>query len=627
MNTLTSRKLSLSITPILKRPWLIVSMALSVICILVMMFTFRYGDMRAYQAWTLEFLDCLFGKTDVEFYQYTAMDLRESLMPMPCDHSILTLIPIIIWNIPLWVHHEITGVMSAGCHIDMVWLKIGLVVCLFFVALEVYRIVNKVHPTEYSLLAFPLIFMSGDFMVSTMYCGQDEVVYILFLVMALRHLIYNNKWRFLLCATAAVSLNPLTLLPVLLMVVYREKRVLFIILDVVITLVPNALFEYLYRDNSIYQNAVVVNGGAMKTLFTSGVTLGQDIGRVPLLFVLFGVLVFLSYASSYEEKNHFITLKIVAAMTMGQILLSTGSYIDYFYRSPLYVPFLAAMVLCSGKDLRTNLILYGFYTSFQNWIELCDDNNLTTFNLEISNSIVTKNYLNYGCLILNKYVGDHVPALLNRGLITAICLSLAIILFIFNSSRFKDVTITKLSADKLTVVISLYMPLILGIFFGMWIDYAYVKAYQKQIFFGNEYLEQTLSYANFNYITYNGMHTYSNKIVYENGVCLINGEDENGIRTIHQDGISFGPYTTLYEGVYQITICGENLEEIGVTCTYSEEDVISNIDIRDAELSYSQATYQIVIDERVDNVEFGVFNSTSDDVILTSINIQEIKGE
>ena len=96
-------KSTLSNNAFIKRPALLISIVLSFVCIFVMMFCFRYSDIKAYQVWSLEFLDCVFGKTDVEFYQYTYMDPRESLMPMPCDHSILTMLPIIIWDIPLWI--------------------------------------------------------------------------------------------------------------------------------------------------------------------------------------------------------------------------------------------------------------------------------------------------------------------------------------------------------------------------------------------------------------------------------------------------------------------------------------------------------------------------------------------
>lgn len=618
-------KRSLSNNAFLKRPALLISIVLSFVYIFVMMFCFRYSDIKAYQVWSLEFLDCVFGKTDVEFYQYTYMDPRESLMPMPCDHSILTMLPVIIWDIPLWIYHEVRDIMPAGGFEDMIWLKTGLVICQFFVAWHVSKIIRKINPSIDSVIAYPIIFMSGDFMISTMYCGQDEVVYILFLVMALRYLIYNKKWLFLACSTVAVTLNPLTLLPVLLMILYMEKNVLFILIYTITTVVPTGIFELAYKNNVIYQNAVVMNGGAMKSLFSTGVTLDQTIGKVPVLIILFCALLFLSFVTSYDEKNHYTVVKIMAAMTMGQILLSTGSYLDYFYRSPLYIPFLAAMVLCSRKNLQTNLILYGLYTSFQNWLCLCNENNLNSFNFEISNEYIVKNYNNFGCLIFEKYIGERIPVLMNLGLFTAVCMALGIILFAINRSKSEEVFITNLSSSKLVLILSLYMPMILTLFVGMCADYAFRIPYQKQIFFGSEYLDQTLGYYNINYITYSNMHTYEHMIVYESGTCLINGYDEEGVRKIYPEGISFGPYTTLYPGTYQVIISGENLDEIGLACSSSVDDVFTSIPLLDASLSEGQASYQITIDDITPNVEFSVFNNTAEDVILHNIMIQELK--
>jgi len=590
-----------------------------------MMLTFRYSDIRAYQAWTLEFLDCVFGKTDVEFYQYTSMDLRESCMPMPCDHSILTMLPLIIWNIPLWIYHEISGIMSAGTLIDMIWLKTGLALCSFLTGIEAIKIVRKINPHSDSVLALPLILLSGDLLISTMYCGQDEIIYILFLTMALHQLVCNNIKRFVLFCTISVTLNPLTLLPVLIMIAYRFKKILFVLLITVITIIPTFVFELMYKTNSIYQDAVVMNKGAMATLFSTGVTLGQDIGKVPLIIILFCIILFLSFITAYDDNNHYTFTILIAAMTMGQILLSTGSYLDYFYRSPLYIPFLVIMILSSKQDIRTNLILYGLYTTFQNWICIYNDNNLSNYNLQLSNHMTQKAYNNFGCLILNRYITDSVPILKNIGLITAVIIALAVVLFYVNKPNNKIIRLSELRSDKLLLILSLYMPVILVLFFGMLADYAYRTPYHKEIVFGSEYLEEPQGYTNISYNYNSGMHTYSSKIVYESGVCLIEGTDENGIRTINPDGISFGPYTTLYEGSYEIIINGENLEQIGLSCTSTMKDAPQSIDIINASLSYSQASYQIEINERTENVEFAVYNSTDNDVILNNIIIEEIK--
>ena len=58
-----------------------------------MVFMFNYVDGEVYASWSAELLDCVFGKTDMNFYDYSALNLRvDKPVYYGCDKTILMMI-------------------------------------------------------------------------------------------------------------------------------------------------------------------------------------------------------------------------------------------------------------------------------------------------------------------------------------------------------------------------------------------------------------------------------------------------------------------------------------------------------------------------------------------------------
>ena len=63
-------------------------------------------------------------------------------------------------------------------------------------------------------------------------------------------------------------------------------------------------------------------------------------------------------------------------------------------------------------------------------------------------------------------------------------IALAVVLFYVNKPNNKIIRLSELRSDKLLLILSLYMPVTLVLFFGMLADYAYRTPYHKEIVFG-----------------------------------------------------------------------------------------------------------------------------------------------
>ena len=361
------------------------SVAVSLICAVIIMMSFNYVDGKLTSAWSMQLLDCIFGKTDMEFYHYS-----EQCMGIDCcDKTILI-----------------------G---SILWMKAGYILCIVLIAVECSKIVKKVNPESDHLLVYPLIFGSFDIIDSTMYACQDEIIYILMLVFALRKLLDGKTKLFLLFSVITVSLNPEMLIPVFLMILLTQKRILRVLGYTILAYIPSAAFSLIYRHNDVYSrfNWMDKASGMMKGLFTTDIGLTQEDGNVSLFIVVLCLLVFFAYTSRDKNTDTDVIWTVGASMT-GMTLLSSGSFMNLFYRSFLYVPFLLLTVLTSKKNLHTNLILFVLYTWFRGWLDVLNASiqNFSSNYLKIDNDFTRRVFDKVRIVSPGRFISNKIPQLI-----------------------------------------------------------------------------------------------------------------------------------------------------------------------------------------------------------------------
>jgi len=613
---------------ILKRPWLLVSIAISFIAMVVMMLGFHYTDSDAYITWSVELLDCVFGKTDVEFYEYSVLNPRCD-WPLTCDKTIPMLIPLAVWNFPVWVVHQITGEMYVNGTWEIAWMKLGFAACAIWIAVECSRIVKKVRPDSDSLLVYPLIFGSADLLISTMYAGQDEIVYLAAFVAAMRCLIYDKRIPFVIFSSIAVALCPEMLLPVLILIVFHEKRIWAIALEVICSYIPSAVFSFAYRNNETFHKYSMVQPSLMKELFNTGISFDQTIGVVPLFIIVFCLLLFYSFTKKNIEENKYDMIWIMAVLMTSLTLLASGGLMDFFYRSLLYVPFVVMLIVASRQKLETNLILFGLYSWVRVWL-CCLNNfpqNMSSHYLSFENEFTQRLQSYYGYLVLSKFIGSKMSVMLNTGVFSAVCIALAIVIFTVNykSRQDREIVILKLNKDIITLIVGLAMPLLLVAFgFMCYRTYqcTYSNNYYKYIRFGDCYREDPEELiTEYGYINGGNIDIYPRAIVYGDNVCSSMCNDAGGYRHVYSGGMTYGPYLLLCEGDYQISIYGMNMTYADFDITYLVDGVPYTIDKNNIEVTDSRISYEISLEESVSNVEIRVFNNNTDDVAIEAIEI------
>lgn len=536
-------------------------MGVSLTCLFVMMISFNYVDGNSYISWSIELLDRIFGKTEMEFYEYSALNLHTNdAFHYGCDKSILMILPLAIWNIPVWIVHQITGEMIVTGIWDIVWMKFGFLLCIVITAVESAKIVRIIRPDADTSLVYPLLFGSFDVICSTMYASQDEIVYILTLIVAMRHIINNKVKWFLVFSAITVALNPEMVIPILLMILFQENRLLIIMLELLVSVAPMEMFNIIYRNNDAYNEVRVVGDNLVKSLFSADIGLKMGENTVSLFLVVVCLLLFYAFSAKKEKSKSEDLIWIIALVMISMTLLSTGGYINYFYRSIMYVPFIIILILISNQNININLVLYLLYSWCRSWLCICTNipQNMSTWYITYNNDFTQRILDKSGVLILGQYYGDKYPIIADQGVLSVVCLSLAIVLFFINYGDNQKKRIDMmLNKDIIVFVSGLFVLVVLAAFGWMIVR---SDKYERLIKFGSNniaYNEEEL--GELCYVKNNGIISIlglGNGYYYDKhdafifwwlyqlflqklSLCSVSGNSYCFIKTKHKDQLTF----------------------------------------------------------------------------------------
>ena len=115
-----------------------------------------------------------------------------------------------------------------------------------------------------------------------------------------------------------------------------------------------------------------------------------------------------------------------------------------------------------------------------------------------------------------------------------------------------------------------------------------------------------------------GSYTYT-----FNGEFLNNGYDDSGVRVLYPAGFEFGPYITFYEGTYEVTVRGDNIQYVSVDAT----SFSGTNHFESSVLSHTEDEMIIRFDTDCDHYEgeVAVYNtSDSENVTLSEVTIEYV---
>lgn len=324
---------------------LIIAVLLAVVGILLFYITFNYEDGQSILAWSVNNWDLLVENRWGDFYTDKAVNLRGALhtdMEFEGMISPFMYIPESIWCLPVWLTHYFNGNYYIGTLPCIYWYKAFLLLATIITAVNCFHIVKRFTDDHYrSFLSAFFVMASPEILLSTGYAGQDEIVYLCFLLLAINAMLLQRRRWFLAWSTCAVTLCPIVIIPLLAIVLLKEKRIVRILISAGIMVLPTLFWS------------VVSNG--MENRYTWFSTVDQaervlDYITIPILsgtasvFVI-AVILYYFYCYVTEGVDDYQLIWLVSLSVLWLSFFTNS----LFYRSMLYVPFFAILLLAEKR--------------------------------------------------------------------------------------------------------------------------------------------------------------------------------------------------------------------------------------------------------------------------------------
>lgn len=341
------------------RRWYIFFMGIIIVTAFMMLITFEYEDIDSLTAWSLNFWDLLFRGKLNKFYEYTALNVHGAFHSN-CGGNYLWLLPLCIWNFPLWVIHSISGIASIENIYSICWSKMFFFLMQIVTAFVCGKICDMIMSDKKRvLLTVLLVLASPEILMSVGYAGQDEIVYVCLFVTAFYNFLKGYWKRCYIILVCSVTICPIMLLPVLALLLLKEKKIWKLLCYVFGTILPLCLFELCYRGDAIYQSAKHTNDFvSMLHRMLSGSQFETILGAFSIVGVGLCMLLFYCYMEEVpQDGNNEYYPKLVYIFALLFTMLSFFM-IDDFYRMFLYVPFLVVMLMISEQEIGNNLFLF-----------------------------------------------------------------------------------------------------------------------------------------------------------------------------------------------------------------------------------------------------------------------------
>ncbi len=139
-------------------------------------------------------------------------------------------------------------------------------------------------------------------------------------------------------------------------------------------------------------------------------------------------------------------------------------------------------------------------------------------------------------------------------------------------------------------------------------------------------------YRTADYVVY-GFSSYGNMIkrlsdfsyTFDSNLYLEGGEDIDGTRILHPNGLSYGPYKRVYAGAYEVVIQGEQLEAAEYECLY--RNGCETLSIYDILQEKENIRFCFTAEENIQDLEIRVKNNSSQDIKISKITVQKRESE
>jgi hypothetical protein len=339
----------------------VVEYIILILLFLIPFVSIMYGDAKAFTHYGINFWDSIFkGGGILNFYEY-ANDMMNYYhangisggYPVIYDFTVYLLLG--IWELPLWIFCNLTGVEETSCMWTMIYSKSIYFVALAITAYIIYKICRNVNVDEVnSKWAVFLFLSSATVFVEIGIVGQLDILGFPFVLLGIYYFQKQEYWKFISFFAIAVSFKQFPLfifIPLLLLI---EKNVIKIILKTIPVVGFTILIGLPFPNNTeametkaqIREQFIEAFLGCKVPLYNSA---------IPIIVILFGIICVMCYLKKVDTMEDIFDYSVfIPALTMFVIFVSFDSNPYWFvYLAPFF-----SIILVYNSEKYNQLILF-----------------------------------------------------------------------------------------------------------------------------------------------------------------------------------------------------------------------------------------------------------------------------
>lgn len=313
-----------------------------------MLLLFNYMDGQSIMVWSVNQWDLLVEGRFTDFYSDKMTNVRGAVHLEGMSNPFV-LIPNMIWMFPVWVTHYFNGNLYVGTVLCVYWYKLFLLVVSVLCSYVIFLFVKDfTSDSNKAWLSFLFSLAGAEMIMGTMYAGQDENVYLLFMLLAFWFLYKEKKVLFFVSAIFTVTCCPIMLFPLLVLLLVYEKNILKIVAYILPTLVPTVFWE-LISNGYAWKGDMALDSAETIQELINLITFKSSTGNTSVSAILICVILIIAYFTHSEDmvsKVHNASWLLASSMVLISFLMESS----YFYRYGLYIPFVVLLLFIQSEE-------------------------------------------------------------------------------------------------------------------------------------------------------------------------------------------------------------------------------------------------------------------------------------
>lgn len=315
-------------------------------------FTMYYWDITVTSRFSLTFIDSLFDGKLLSFYDNA---LASGVAPEGAVYDIGIYIIFAIWGLPVWILHKILGIdpMSIGC---LLWFKILLLVFVVGTIYELRKIMDELGYQKQSKDWASIIYLSSSTLVfPVLVAAQYDIVPLFFIMLGILYYLKEKNKAFFVCFAVAMTTKPFAALPVVALILLKEKRIMRVLLGILCSATPMLVMKILYSFNEGYRESC---GGFLTMMLPSLLRVSINFGSGAISLFMLGLIGIYIFCYAWRKTNdtvfngQIVILVVAGIWTVFCLFANMNPYWVIYL-----APFLVMVVFMNKHNMKLSLLL------------------------------------------------------------------------------------------------------------------------------------------------------------------------------------------------------------------------------------------------------------------------------